>query len=238
MTMHLLRDLDRIRDRILIMGGLVENQIDKVLRALVNRDVPLAEEVLTGEEGINRMELEIEEDCLKVLALHQPVAGDLRFVVMVMKVNNDLERIADLAENMARRTLYLAHHDPLVMPPDLTLIADTARRMLRESLDALVNQDTGLARSVCGMDDVVDDGNRRMFRIIEERIKENPEVTPFALQYLSVSRQLERIADHATNIAEDVVFLVEGDVIRHREAGPDLGTAVTRAASGEDTESE
>ena len=238
MTLHLFRDLERIRSQILVMGGLVESQIDKVLRALENRDAALAEAVLAGEEEVNAKEIDIEEECLKVLALHQPVAGDLRFVVMVMKVNNDLERIADLAENMARRALYLAGHRPLEMPAELAAIAATARRMLRESLDALVNQDAGLARAVCGMDDEVDEGNRRMFRIVEERIKEDPEVTPLALQFLSVSRQLERIADHATNIAEDVVFLVEGEVIRHREAGPDIGSTVAAASSGEDTESE
>jgi len=189
--------------------------------ALEQRDAALAEEVLAAEEEVNVKELDIDEECLKVLALHQPVAGDLRFIVMVMKVNNDLERIADLAENMARRALYLASHPPLVMPAELTAIATTARRMLRESLDALVNQDSALARAVCTQDDQVDEGNRRMYRIIEERIKEDPEVTASALQFLSISRQLERIADHATNIAEDVVFLVEGEVIRHREAGPD-----------------
>jgi phosphate transport system protein len=238
MTLHLFRDLERVRHQILGMGGLVESQIDKALQALERRDAALAEEVLVREDEVNAKEIDIDEECLKVLALHQPVAGDLRFIIMVMKVNSDLERIADLAENIARRALYLAGHPSLVMPAELTEIATTARRMLRESLDALVNRDAGLAREVCGMDDVVDEGNRRMFRIIEERIKENPEVTPIALQFLSVSRQLERIADHATNIAEDVVFLVDGDVIRHREAGPDIGRDAARAATGEDTESE
>jgi len=220
MTLHLFRDLDRIRRQILVMGGLVENQIDKVLRALETRDVALAEEVLVGEAEINEKEIEIDEDCLKVLALHQPVAGDLRFVVMVLKVNNDLERIADLAENMAKRAIYLANNPPIALPPELVTNAMTTREMLRDSLDALVNQDAGKARDVCATDDDVDEGNRRMFRLMEEVIRKDPELVSQAMQLLSVSRHLERIADHATNIAEDVVFLVDGDVIRHREAGP------------------
>jgi phosphate transport system protein len=223
MTLHLFRDLDHIRRQILVMGGLVESQIDKVLRALETRDVALAEEVLVGEAKVNEKEIEIDEECLKVLALHQPVAGDLRFIVMVLKVNNDLERIADLAENMAKRAVFLANHPPIELPPELIASADTAREMLRESLNALVSQDAVKARQVCRMDDDVDEGNRRMFRLMEEVIRNDPEVVSQAMQLLSVSRHLERIADHATNIAEDVVFMVDGDVIRHREAGPERG---------------
>ena len=218
MTVHLLKDLDRLRQDILRMGGMVEEAIGKAIRALVDRDVGLAEEVITGEERINELELEIGEEALKVLALHQPVASDLRFTVAVMQVNNDLERMADLAENMARRTRTLVSLPPIRIPFDIVAMATRVREMVKKSLDSMVEQDVDGARSVIKMDDQVDDAHREVYRTIQTFIRENPDLMEQAIQLLSVSRQLERIADHTTNIAEDVVFMVEGDVIRHQEA--------------------
>ena len=162
-------------------------------------------------------EVAIEEECLKILALHQPVASDLRFVVGVMKVNNDLERMGDQAVNIAEHAKFIAENPPLGVPLDYHRMADVVRTMVRSSLDAQVNRDTDLARKVCLMDDEVDQLHSGMFEVLEARMKQDPDEIERAVRYLSASRDLERIADLATNIAEDVVFMVEGEVIRHRD---------------------
>jgi len=219
MTIHLLRDLDHLRREILLMGGMVEEAIGKSIMALVQRDQALADEVITGEALINAKELEIAEDALKILALHQPVASDLRFLIAVLQVNNDLERMGDLAENIAGRARQLAEMPLVKIPIDLMQMADNVRHMVKDSLDALVNQDAGAARTVCERDDAVDRAHRETYRLVQDLMKEDPDLIDQAVQFISVSRQLERIADHATNIAEDVVFMAEGVVIRHREGG-------------------
>ncbi|MFQ5766388.1 MAG: phosphate signaling complex protein PhoU [Acidobacteriota bacterium] len=215
MSKHLHRDLDRLKRDILTMGAMVEEAINKSIRALTSREVGLAEEVLEGDGEIDRKEVDIEEDCLKILALHQPVAVDLRFIVTVMKVNNDLERMGDLATNIAERAVYLASHPPMAVPLDFGLMAERVRSMVRDSLDALVRQDQELARKVLQADDEVDAINRSMFTLLQRAIKEDVSTVKRAIHTLSASRYLERIADHATNIAEDVVFMVDGEIIRH-----------------------
>ncbi|MFO7769304.1 MAG: phosphate signaling complex protein PhoU [bacterium] len=215
MSLHLMRDLDNLKREILTMGGMVEEALDKSINAVMNRDADLAREVLDGEEAINTKELEISEEALKVLALHQPVAVDLRYVIAVIMVNNDLERVGDLAENIAERTLDMARLSEEPVPYDLSQMAETVRLMVRESLDSLVNQDVPKARRVCELDDEVDDLHREVYRIMRALMKEDPESVDRATHVISISRALERVADHATNIAEDVVFLVEGEIIRH-----------------------
>jgi phosphate transport system protein len=216
MGKHLQHDLDRLKKELLEMGALVEESTNKAIASLVNRTPEVAEEVLEGDDRIDLKELEVEDHCLKALALHQPVAGDLRFIVAVMKVNNDLERMGDLAQNIAERSVFLSTHEPLQVELDFGRMVTLVRGMVKESLDALVERDTHLARSVCNQDDAVDDINRQMFVTLQELMISDPGSVERAVHTLSVSRHLERIADLATNIAEDVVFMVEGDVIRHR----------------------
>jgi phosphate transport system protein len=215
MSRHLQRDLKSLEKEILGVGAMVEEAINKAIIALMNRRTALAQEVVDGDETIDRKEIEVEELCLKILALHQPVAGDLRFIVAVMKVNNDLERMADLAANIAERALYLAQHDAIGVPLDFSHMAATVRSMVCDSLDALVKLDAGLARRVIERDDEVDRINREMFDVLQDLMRRDPSTIERAVQTLSASRHLERIADHATNIAEDVAFMIEGDVIRH-----------------------
>lgn len=201
------------------MGAMVEESINKAITALVDRREELAAEVIGTDCLIDQHELLIEEECLKLLALHNLVATDLRFVVTVMKVGNDLERMGDLSENIAERASFLARHPPIAETQDLGRIADIVRTIVRRSLDALVALDTDLARQVCGADDEVDGLHRATFVQVQEIMRRDPATIARALQTLSCSRQLERIADLATNIAEDVVFLVEGESIRHRYRG-------------------
>lgn len=216
MTVHFHRDLEVMKTRILDMGGLVEAAVNKSLSALIDRREGLAREVIDGDDEIDEFEVQVEVECQKMMALHQPVASDLRFLITVLKVNNDLERVGDLAVNIAERSLYLTEHPALPMPEELVRQAECARGMLRDALDALVHQNTALARSVRERDDEVDDLNRLMFRKMEAAMRADVQSIEGRLNLLSCSRNLERVADLATNIAEDVVFLVEGRVIRHR----------------------
>ncbi|OUU23492.1 MAG: phosphate transport system regulatory protein PhoU [Planctomycetia bacterium TMED53] len=197
------------------MGGLVEKVSNQAITALQERDTELSAGVHELDLTIDQQEVKIEEECLKILALHQPVATDLRFVVCIMKVNNDLERMGSLAINIAERASYLSSHEPLGVPLDFHRMAELALEMVKESLSALLNLDTDLARKVLAKDDEVDEINRQMFEILEEIMLKDPTTIRRAIHLLSASRHLERIADLATNIAEDVVFLVEGEVIRH-----------------------
>ncbi|MBC8260875.1 MAG: phosphate signaling complex protein PhoU [Planctomycetia bacterium] len=216
MTMHLQRDLEDLKKKLLDMGSLVEKATNLAISALQERRADLCSEVHELDVTIDRREVVIEEDCLKILALHQPVATDLRFVVCVMKVNNDLERMGDLAINIAERAAYLATHDDIGVPLDFHRMLEVVRTMVKQSLNSLINLDVMTAREVLAMDDEVDDINKQMFVILEALMFENPAVITRAIHMLSASRHLERIADLATNIAEDVAFLVEGAVIRHQ----------------------
>ena len=216
MSLHLQRDLDHLKKEILTVGGLVEEAINDAIRALRNRDSSRAQAVIDTEYIIDEKEVDIEEECLKILALHQPVATDLRFIVVILKVNNDLERMGDFATNIAQRALYLSEHDPL---PDLLEFIEElpgmVQKMVRDTLDALVKMDVNLARKVMKADDAVDDLNRRMYLKVNEAIQKDPSVSERAISLLSTSRYLERIGDLSTKIAEDVVFMVEGNVVRH-----------------------
>jgi phosphate transport system protein len=218
MSRHLQREIDNLKKKILGVGAMVEESIAKAIAAVIQRDPKLALEVVEADEAIDQSEVDVEEDCLKILALHQPVAIDLRFVVAVLKINNDLERMADHAVNIARRAEYLATYTDVELPHDLESMLQKTQTMVRESLDALVRQDLELARKVCHADSDVDQLNRQMHVLIQENIRAHPERVEQFIHQLSVSRQLERIADLATNVAEDVVYTVEGEIIRHRTA--------------------
>ncbi len=197
------------------MGALVEEATNHAIEALTNRRPDLAERVLAGDDAIDGREVEVEIEALKLLALYQPVAADLRYVVAVLKVNNDLERMGDLAVNVAERALYVASRDPLSVSLDFETMGALVRRMVRDCLDALVRRDVDVAQRVIADDDRVDEINRRMFEILEEVMEQDGATVKRAIHLLSASRHLERIADLATNIAEDVIFMVDGTVIRH-----------------------
>ncbi len=216
MSKHLERDLEKLKKHLLELGSMVEEAANNAMTALTERRGHLADRIIEHDNEIDAMEVLIEEECLKVLALHQPVARDLRFVIAVMKVNNDLERMGDQAVNIAERASYLANQPPLGIALDFDRMADIVRQMVRTSLDSHVNLDNRLARTVGAMDDEVDDIHREMFRVLQNLMQKEPDAVERAVAFLSASRDLERIADLATNIAEDVVFMVEGEVIRHR----------------------
>jgi phosphate transport system protein len=217
MSLHLQRDLDELKRDVLHLGSLVETALGNASFVLRDRRVKLAQAVYAGESVINEKEVQIEESCLKILALHQPVAIDLRFIVVVLKVNNDLERIGDLAENLTARAVYLAEREP--MPEPMAIINGmfvTIRSMLKDSLDSLVKLDVDLARKVIEQDDGVDQINRQMYDDFRQMMARDASMIEQATSWLSCSRYLERIADLATNISEDVVFMVEGEVVRHQ----------------------
>lgn len=195
---------------------MVEVAINDAILALKNRRTDLAEKVIEREEEINEKEVFIEEECLKILALHQPVAVDLRFIVVTLKVNNDLERMGDFALNIAERAISLAEEDPIpTLPEFIEVVPETIRTMVRLTLDSLVKLDVDMAREVIEMDDIIDDINRKMYGQLQEVMMQDPNTIERAIQVLSTSRYMERIADLATNIAEDVIFMVDAKVVRH-----------------------
>lgn len=216
MSEHLQREIRQMKKAILEIGAVVEESLYKAVKALQERDENLAKSVIDNDVEIDHMEVDMEEECLKVLALHQPVASDLRLIVSVLKINSDLERIGDLAVNIAERAAFLATQSPIDVPLDFPLMAEKTKAMLRKSLDALVNGDSRLAHEVCAADDEVDAMNRQMYMQIQDAIRRHPDRVESLIHLLSVSRHLERVADHATNIAEDVIYMNDGEIVRHR----------------------
>ena len=216
MTRHIERQIEQLKEKILRVGTLVEEAISKSITVLINRDSHLAQRVMASDEEIDRMEVEVEEECLKILALYQPVAADLRFVVAALKINNDLERMGDLAKNIAKRVAQLAAGEPCELPPEIRLMAMQAQEMVKQCLDAVINADPSLARQVREEDDAVDAARQKIRKKVLQGIKEHPENVETLLRINSVSKHIERIADMATNVAEDVIYMVEGDIVRHR----------------------
>jgi len=208
-------ELRLIKEKVLRLGGLVEEGIANSIKALVERDTQLAERTIENDHVVNGLEVEIDELCLKVLALRQPAASDLRLITTAVKIITDLERIGDMAVNVCERVLELNEEAPLKPYIDIPRMAEAAQRMLKESLDAFVNGDTDLATKVLVEDDFVDDLNRQIFRELLTFMMEDPNTISRAMKILFISKYIERIADHATNIAEMVVFMVKGKVIRH-----------------------
>lgn len=216
---HFEEQLDDLRKRLLEMSGLVESAIYRSVHALVEKDESLAEEVLKNESRVNQMEIEIDDLAVRLLALEQPVATDLRLITAAIKINNDLERMGDLAVSIAERALNLMHEPSLNALIDIPYMANLVESMVRKALDAFVKKDAELARSVLISDDAVDDLRTGIYQELIRYMQQNPPSIPQGLNLLFVARNLERIADHATNIAEDVLFLVEGvDVRHHAEA--------------------
>jgi phosphate transport system protein len=219
MQRHFEVELQELKEELVRMGGLAEGAIGMALKALVARNAELAREVAASDDAINLAEVDIDERCLRLLALHAPEASDLRFIAMALKINSDLERMGDLAVNIAERTLELLR-EPLLKPLiDLPRMAALAQAMMRDSLDAFVRRDPELARDVCRRDAEVDQINDQLFRELLTYMLQDPKSIARAVNLILVGRHLERIADHATNVAEDVVYLVEGKTIKHHLAG-------------------
>ncbi len=216
MGVHFQREIDYLKKQILSVCAVVEERIAGAITAVTKHDAALARQIVEGDNVINRMEIDVEEECLKILALHQPVAVDLRFVVAVLKINQSLERMSDLASNIGRRAEYLADMPQVEIPVQLEKMSKQTQDMVKRSLDALVESNAAIARQVCEADDEIDQYNRQMHVLIQDQIREDPDNVERLLNLLSISRHLERIADLATNVAEDVIYTVEGDIIRHR----------------------
>jgi phosphate transport system protein len=215
MSAHFQREISKLKQQVLSLCSMVEGQVEKAVRAVQMRNDELAAEIERLDVEIDLREIEVEEECLKTLALYQPVAGDLRFVVSTLKINHDLERIGDLAVNIARKVRGLVF-DPLPeLASDLGLMCEKTQFLLRDSIDSLVSLNASDAASICTRDDEIDQMKATIRKEIETAIRQQPDKVGSFLRLLAVSRNLERIADLATSIAEDVVYLVEGRIMRH-----------------------
>ena len=212
---HFDDELADLKTTLLRMAGLAEDQIDKALTALVTRDSALARQVIERDHQVNTLDVEIDEECIRLLALHQPAARDLRLVTTAMKISTELERISDLAENVSERTIELNEEPQLKPYIDIPLMGKMARTMVKESIDAFVKDDSALARKVLSDDDFVDDLMEQLFRELLSFMLEDTRTISRAIRLSFIAKYLERMADHATNIAELVVYLVEGKIIRH-----------------------
>lgn len=219
MTKHFTRDLASLSDRLVNISNRCEDAFGRAIDSILARDSVEALEVVQGDSSIDELEVQLEEEALKMLALHAPVAGDLRFLIASIKINNDLERIADIASNIAKRTIDLSKLTPTSPPMDFAEMAQQTRTMMRETIQALVSRDEDRARRVLEMDDIVDDFNREILARIEKQMAVEPEVIPALMRWGNVVRLVERIADYATNIAEDIIYMEEGDIVRHGEPG-------------------
>jgi phosphate transport system protein len=215
MQRHFHEELEALKQTLLAMGGLVEDQIRRVMRALTERDDALAQEVIDRDRQVNAYDVEVDETCVNLLALHQPAAGDLRFITTAMKIVTDLERIGDQAVNIGQRALELNREPQLKPYIDLPRMAERAQAMVKESLDAFVTRDTELARRVCAADAEVDALKEQIFRELLTFMMEDTRTISRAIRLILISRFMERVADHATNIAEMVIYMVEGKMVRH-----------------------
>ncbi len=216
MTRHLQTELKNIKKRILSLGALVEENLRMAVNSIERKNTRMAEGAVNADHRINEMEVEVEEECLKIIALHQPVAVDLRFLAAVIKINNDLERIGDEAVNIAERVISLASGPFVAVDIEYVTMAEKTQTMLKSSLDAFVNLDVDLAYKVILKDDEVDSLNRHIIDKVIGAAEKRPELVGSLISYVSIARYLERVADHATNIAEEVIYMIEGEIPRHR----------------------
>jgi phosphate transport system protein len=217
MTKQFHQELSNIKKSVLSLGALVEERVRMAIHAVEDRDPDLAQQIIKLDYEIDEREVELEEECLKVLALHQPVAVDLRFLIAVIKINNELERIGDQAVNIAQRVSILAQRKSLHLFYDYSQMSEKVMSMLKMSLDSLVNLDESLAFKVLSLDDEVDHMKSVAYDQIKSEMKKHPEVIGYLINLFLISRHLERLADHTTNIAEEVIYLIEGEIIRHHK---------------------
>jgi len=211
------KELEKLKKQILFLGAMVEEHVDMAIKAVEKRDAALAEEVMKADMKVDELEVEIEEECLKLLALYQPVAEDLRFIIAVIKINHELERVGDESVNIAERMVFISTRPHVAVPFDYRTMSEKTRAMLKSSLDALVNMDEELANQVRLKDDEVDEINKQIYDHVKQTILENPDRGGYLINLFSIARNLERIADHATNIAEEVIYLIEGIIQRHKK---------------------
>lgn len=212
---HFHRELDKLKSRILALSAMVEERIRMACRCIELRDAHLADKIIREDHLIDEEEVDIEEECLKILALYQPVAVDLRFIIAVIKINNDLERIGDEAKNIAQRVQILAKREKLNIQFDYKVMAEKVQTMLKMSLDSLVKLDVDLALKVCVMDSEIDSLKNDAYDRLKRIISEIPNRVGYLINMFLISRHLERVGDHATNIAEEVIYLIEGEIVRH-----------------------
>ena len=215
MSKHLQRDIDLLKQKLMAMCTLVEKMLEKAVNSIITSDEHLAREVIEQDNEVDEIEVDIEEECLKILALYQPVAIDLRFIIAAMKINSDLERVGDLAVNIAERAVFLIAHEKTSFPFDFKEMAKQVESMLDRSIECLVNLDVSMACRIRSEDELVDEMNREIYDLVKEEVQNNPDAINYILHALSIGRHLERIADHATNIAEDVIYLVDAKIVRH-----------------------
>lgn len=216
MTKHFDKDLIKLNEKISKLGSLIVESSAKSIVMLQNFDLSIAAEILASEVTVNEMEVEIENECLKVLALHQPVAADLRFLIVVLKVNNDLERMGDQFVNIAERVRFLKDQPRVVSDIDLVKMGEVGSRMVGLSMTALTMRDPEIAREVLQMDDELDALHSRSFQVLQDAMRKNKEMITPAISYMTISSNLERLGDLATNIAEEIIFMQEGEVVRHQ----------------------
>jgi len=217
METHFDEELKLLKQRLLRMADISQEMIGLAIRSLIQRELETANEVLNIEQTVNQMEIEIEEEVLRLLARRQPAARDLRLLVALLKINNDLERVADQACNIAGTSMYLLQEPPLAIPlVDIPSMAKLSQKMVKDSIEAFVNHDVALAKHVCQHDDEVDWINNQTFRVLLTHMMEDPKTITRAVDLILISRNLERIADHATNIAEEVIFIEEGKNVKHQ----------------------
>jgi phosphate transport system protein len=214
---HFQEELEALHARLLEMGGLAEERVRAAVHGLVSRDVAVIETVLRGDEPVNSLHIEVDERCVKLLALHQPVAADLRQIVAAVKINTDLERVGDLAVNIAEAARRYVQHPPVKKLIDIPQMADIAQAMLRDALDSFVRRDTTLAQHVLDEDDRLDGLKTQIFRELLTYMLQDPSTVEPSLDLILISRHLERIGDHATNVAEDVIFMVSARDVRHHQ---------------------
>jgi phosphate transport system protein len=215
MPVHLHREIEKLKSMLLSLGADVEGSVFKAVQSLDRRDEALADQVIAGDAPIDRFEVYLEEECLKILALYRPVATDLRMVVAILKINNDLERIGDLCRNIGEYVLEISQYEPIQMPDDFRPMFHEAQAMVHDAIDALITGDAESANAVGRNDTVVDQMNVKIIRNVQSLIEEQPKKLRPLLFVVSISRSVERIADYATNIAEDVVYMVQGIIVRH-----------------------
>jgi phosphate transport system protein len=215
MPVHLQKEIDKLKKQIVLLAGGVEKRVADAVKSIDQRDSQLAQVIKDTDQVIDQTEVEVEEECLKILALYQPVAMDLRFIVAVLKINSDLERIGDEAVNIAGRSLNINAYPKIEINFDLKTLTRNVMAMLKHSLDALVNMDAAMAHAVIDSDDEIDDTVQKLFQQVKNEIRRQPEKIDYIIEFMRINRHLERIADHATNIAEDIVYMIEGKIVRH-----------------------
>ena len=218
MAKHLEKELDRLKKLIYTLSARVDENLELAVKSFQESDIELAQKVMADDARIDELEIEVEEECLKALALYQPVAIDLRFIIAVMKMNNDLERIGDLAADIAKNGMHINQAPKPKVPLDLHQMSYLAKSIVRKALDALINIDTYLAREVIKDDDEINAMKAEMKAEIVEALKREPEHAESLITLLAITHRLERVGDHASNIAEDVIYMVEADIVRHQPA--------------------